>query len=143
MATQTQKISDKKHQLKHITLFDEDGQYYLRLVYRIEDESSIKELEIPKVRLPFSKNAFPELKSIYFPEPGLEHFDFPTVCIPQKECKLKTGFNNTLEVCKAPSLHTGGMKVFYSEKTIEEKRKEMTIAEIEKKLGHKIKIIGE
>ena len=128
-------MSSKKHELTNIELFEEDGQYYLKLNYIIEDDYKIEEVIIPKVRLPFNKNVFPEITY------SREDRD-PIMYGIREESYIKTGCNNTLELrkCKIPETYND---IFYLVKIIDEKHKEMTVAEIEKALGYKVKIIAE
>ena len=131
----TEKKNERKHELKDIQLFEEDGQYYLKLKYIIEDEHSVKELEIPKAILPFNKNIYPAITCM----DGYTRRS----AVWQEECRLHTigGNDGALELRKGTT--SVWDDVFYTVKTIKEKHKEMTLAEIEKKLGYKIKIVAE
>lgn len=105
---------------------DGDGQKYLRLIYNCETKDHNKYIvEFPKVELPIYTNRLPEF--IY----------------PRGEC-----YNYIRLVCH-------DMDVLYGNTTIMPKScstlvasytdqiKEMTVAEIEKVLGYKIKVISE
>lgn len=120
--------TEKKHELKDIQFFEEDGQYYLKLKYIIEDVHRVKELEIPKVKIPFNKNMYPNIVQ-----------DIRYGYITQY--KLNADFEDDLWIF--PGETSEANHVYYTEKTIQEKHKEMTLAEIEKKLGYKIKIVAE
>lgn len=124
-----------KHELKNIELFEEDGQYYLKLKYIVEHEHRTEEIEIPKARVPFNKKAPIELTQSVEACDIHDHFNFP-----RQECYLHTGYNNSLEL--KPGNTSEASHAFYIVKTIKEKAKEMTLDEIEKKLGHKVKIIN-
>lgn len=130
-----EKKNERKHELKDIQLFEENGQYYLKLKYIIEDEHRVEELEIPKAILPFNKNIFPTITNVA----GRSSI---CGCWPD-ECTLRTigGNDGILELRKGTT--SMWSNVFYHVKTIKEKHKEMTLAEIEKKLGYKIKIVAE
>ena len=126
-------IKTRNHELKDIQLFEEGGQYYLKLKYTVEDDARITEVEIPKAKIPFNKYGEPVFNSCaVLGGRGVDRM---------AECTLSTGYNCEMELCSGET--TEANHVFYTVKTISEKRKEMTISEIEKKLGHKIKIVSE
>lgn len=130
----TEKKNERKHELKDIQLFEEKGQYYLKLKYIIEDEYSVKELEIPKVMLPFT-DAYPYIeKSV--------DYNGRITLLPRTTCRLMVT-NTSLPMCAGETTESCGCEVFFTEKIIKEKHKEMTLAEIERKLGYKIKIVAE
>ena len=116
-----------KFELKDIQLYEEDGQYYLRLKYLHEDDHKVEEIEIPKARLPFNKKVKPDLSYSSF-----THLE---------EAYISTGYNNSLEL--KPMETSEANHVFWTGKVLKYKPKEMTISEIEKKLGYKIKIVAE
>lgn len=99
--------------------FGKDGLgYYLSPKYRLETDRSVREIYIPKARLPINYG------------------------------RLVIGFNHK---ANNPSCDFGlGELLLYAddaghtfyETVIEEKTKEMTLEEIEKKLGHKVKIVS-
>ena len=128
------KTNDKKHELTNIELFEENGQYYLKLKYILEDDFKKEEVEIPKARLPFNKNIFPEL-TINTGRGGPFDPDYT-------EALVHTGYGNSIKLQRGEIPDTPG-EVFYVVRTIEKKHKEMTVAEIEKELGYKIKIIAD
>lgn len=122
----TEKKNERKHELKNIELFEENGQYYLKLKYILEDEHRIRELEIPKVMIPFNANIYPYINK----------------SLNSDACGLIACYGNyELAILSGETTHAN--HVYFTEKIIEEKRKEMTITEIEKKLGYKIKIVSE
>jgi hypothetical protein len=99
--------------------------YYLSAKFKIEDERSIKELDIPKIGLPVAQKGFcirTEYSSLDLRD--LMYIDF--------------GFG---ELRVLPT-KDNGKEVLFTERVIEEKTKEMTLEEIEKKLGHKVKIVS-
>lgn len=38
--------------LKSLTLYEEEGRYYFHAIYKIEDDKEVRELDIPKIRVP-------------------------------------------------------------------------------------------
>lgn len=117
----------KTHELKDIQLYEENGNYYLRLKYLCEDDTSIFEMEIPKVDIRFNKNIYPSLNYSRYRD-------------DREECTL-SNFRGSLQV--HPGETSEANHVFYTIKTLEEKHIELTVSEIEKRLGYKIKIVSE
>ena len=93
--------------------------YYLHATYMIEDGSFIRQLDIPKIRL----RVDPHYVAI-----RQKGEDWPTV-----EADIGFGYTKLS--------HSVRSNAYFTETVIEEKSKEMTLEEIEKKLGHKVKII--
>lgn len=113
---------DCEVKLTELKLHSDSLGYYLSAKYRVEDISSIRELDFPKIRLGVNPN-----KVGIRDDDGI--WSHP---------KVDIGFG-FLELN-----HQGGRpEVYFTETVIEDKTHEMTIAEIEKKLGYKIKIVGE
>lgn len=95
--------------------------YSLDVIYTIETPSEIQELHIPRLMLPIGH------------ENVIINTDFDYYGGPL--CTVDVGFGN-LRVLESDD------GKFFTLKTIETKTKEMTLEEIEKKLGHKVKIIN-
>ena len=93
---------------------DSDGQYYLSAKYHVDEEHRTKECIFPKIILPVDQT----------------HAPLITACARERETNVDIGFGS-LPVPVPPI-----------EKVIEEKVQELTVEEIEKKLGHKIKIVN-
>lgn len=91
--------------------------YYLHTKYTVEDEQSVREIDIPKMHL----RVDPRYVAIKY-EDDRAYADI--------------GFGYV------PLIPTGRDCHYFTETVIEEKTKEMTLDEIEKKLGHKVKIIS-
>lgn len=122
--------------VKEVKIYEEKGLQFLSIRYLIEDGTSIKEFHLPKVRLPIE---YADLNHEYN-EAGINgRYDTVNLVLPMQELEVQTGdatFNVDGHIEKYK-------EVKYACKVIEEKTKEMTIEEIEKKLGHKIKIVKE
>lgn len=96
--------------------------YYLDVTYTVETPEEIKEINIPKVMLGLNNHSFTITRRrdyVY----GLYHM-FADIGLGNKDLLDQKGD-------------------YFTEKLIETKTKEMTLDEIEKKLGHKVKIINE
>lgn len=104
--------------LKNVELVEEKtGEIYLDLTYRCEDDKHIKEVHMPRVRLDLSWNGDIDL--------GDER---ATICL---------GDDNRYE------LYDTNTEARFTIRIIEEKVQELTLTEIEKKLGYKIKIVND
>lgn len=115
---------DSNCKLTDIQFFEENGQYFFRLKYRYEDDRSVSEIMIPKLCIPIAIDRL----------------------IISKE-KLWSDYTYTADIgfghCYMCAVMVNGESTVYAEKIIKEKTKEMTVSEIEKQLGYKIKIISE
>ena len=111
-----------KVELKNVALKKHDMYgYCLDVTYRVERSEDIVDVNIPWVRLPIM-NDYLTIKTERFPHCSV----------------VSTNFGlGELEV-----IHNIGEAV-YTIKTIKTKTKEMTLEEIEKKLGHKVKIVSD
>lgn len=107
--------------LTSLTFNKDSSGYYLSAKYRVEDQYSIRELDIPKIRLRVRPDKI-ELR---------EHGDF------YRTVEANIGFG------WLPLNHNGTVdEVYFTETVLEEKTHEMTLDEIEKKLGYKVKIVN-
>lgn len=111
---------DRKITIKDAKLRKDMCGYSLDMTYTIETPEEINELHIPRVMLPISN------KDIKFRH-AREYYG-------GEVCTVDIGFG--------PCRVLESNKHFYTIKTIETKTQEMTLDEIEKKLGHKVKIVN-
>ena len=113
--------STYKVELTDVSLHCDVYGHYLSAKYRIEDNSSIRELDIPKIRLKIN--------------PGrveIRHDDM-SYFTP----RINMGFG------ELPLDHyRDQVGVYFTERVLEEKVHEMTLDEIEKKLGYKVKVVN-
>ena len=107
----------QKVNLTSLILHKNNVGYYLHARYQIEDEHSIREIDIPKIYL----RVDPHYAAIKYED---------------DRAFADIGFGYV------PLIPTGRDCHYFTETVIEEKTKEMTLEEIEKKLGHKVKIIS-
>lgn len=118
-----------KSKLKDLELlWDPDHkEYYLRAKYEVEDDHSVREVIIPHITLPVRSHSTPDFGLYYGNK--LVNIGFGEMVM--RPCDIEIPGHDTIkDAC-------------YVEHTIKEKPQEMTIEEIEKKLGYKIKIVGE
>lgn len=114
----------EKRTIKSAKLYTEDGKYYLGIVYNIETDHTIEELWIPKVRLPI-ENA-------------------------RIESELVSSFNNrcfTLDYGDLLHLpledrESDQGSFTFKETLVKELPEDLTIEEIEKRLGYKVRIVN-
>jgi len=123
-------------ELTSIISFKEDDRWYLKLIYTYEDKKGKHTVVIPKAAVPFVQGCVPYVHSQipYFPNSqfALEH--------PYIDC------NDSMPLYKAVSglASERGVKTpaCYFDIITEYTSREMTLDEIEKELGYKVKIIN-
>lgn len=132
----------EKKIMKDVQLYEENEKYYLDLRFIIENDKNITEYHVPKIRLPIE---FADLSSEWGNEPNPKS-QYLYLGLPDRHLECEPGVAKFLT--KSPTIcgvYTNSYKniydVLYATQIIEEKRKDMTIEEIEKKLGYKIKIV--
>lgn len=96
------------------------GDHCLHVTYRIESEHRVEELDIPRLVLPVNTKRL----NIYRSD-----------CCGYNRYIANLGFGGA-------DLRPDKNGACFTIKVVEEKSKEMTLEEIEKKLGHKVKIVN-
>lgn len=128
------KRMDKRNvELSDIVPFKEYGQWYLKLIYKYEDKQGKHTVIIPKAAIPFNQKDLPSVHmplydKIYLPEqPYLDCRD--SMLLYKKKCDLaiKRGVKDPY---------------YYFDIITEYNTKEMTLDDIEKELGYKVKIVN-
>ena len=120
--------------LKEKEVFVENNQLYLKLVYQYEDNIGMHELIIPKMELGINANITPCITT----EGHYIHTDYYASYYSNKfklhisDIVIKK--NGETHLCENAA---------YVINTIKEKPRELTLSEIEKKLGYKIKLVSE
>lgn len=122
---------------KHET-FIENNRLYLKLVYEYEDDHGVYELIIPKIDLDICTDFLPAIKN-YEPWTGPMVIDYYKIRLGSNIFDLLRG---DVEIKKNGETLTCE-KAAYIVNILKEKPKEMTLAEIEKKLGYKVKLVSE
>ena len=116
----------KKSKITKAELIEEKGSYYLSLEYLLEDDDRVEKLTIPRVVLPVDLSFYPGFTT---------KTDF-SMWEP-RIIELRASYSgDVLRVVRDPNGN------YYTYETIKEKEHEMTIEEIEKKLGYKVKIVS-
>lgn len=114
-------MSDLK--LKNLQLYKENDKYYLSAIFDQEDEAGFYEIFVPKILFPIAPNCSMDI------DIGTAIFGmlYNTVAVDFGIVRLYAEpFDNE--------------KNFYTKKLISEKAHAMTLEEIERELGYKIKI---
>ena len=121
----------KDANLVEITPFKaSDGDWCLRLGYEYEDEKGVHSYIIPKARLPLCET---ELPDIHYPSSPISHE--PPFIFCGDVMYLERGFyDSTTE-------HADGVLAYEFDSVIMPATREMTLDEIEKELGYKVKIV--
>lgn len=107
---------------------EETMSYYLDVTYEYEDDRGYYEIHFPHVLLPFYEKVMPTLRD----DVGWGGIDDSIVSL----------YDNSLHLAKGKTKHVEDGKYNYTIKTLKEKCHEMTLEEVEKKLGYKIKIVS-
>jgi hypothetical protein len=120
-------MKSKKHTLTDIDVYEEAGQYYLSLKYILEYDTRIEALEIPKVYIPINKLFWPFIEPTENNSLKTSH----VLILGGHEIRIDCGDTSSYE------------NVPYERRMISEIYEELTLSEIEERLGYKIKIISE
>ena len=123
-------------ELYSIIPFTDDGRWYLKLVYKYEDKRGKHTVVIPKAAIPFVQTSVPYVNSQipYFPNSqfALEH--------PYIDCQDSMPLYE--DFCALARERGAEAPACYFDIITEYASREMTLDEIEKELGYKVKIIN-
>ena len=123
-------------ELYSIIPFTDDGRWYLKLVYKYEDKRGKHTVVIPKAAIPFVQTSVPDVHSQipYFPNSqfALEH--------PYINCNDSMPLYEA--TCALASERGAEEPACYFDIITEYASREMTLDEIEKELGYKVKIVN-
>lgn len=129
-------MSKNNAELYSITPFKENDRWYLKLIYKYEDKVGKHIVVIPKAAIPFVQTSVPYVNSRipYFPNSqfALEH--------PYINCNDSMPLYEA--VCSLASERGAKTPACYFDIITEYTSREMTLDEIEKELGYKVKIIN-
>ena len=123
----------KNVKLKDYYLCESKGKLYLGLTYTYEDTDGIHELYLPKMRLGIDINCLPqlEIQAGAIDPDAIANFGGKRYDLATTTFVVKNKFGEKLPI--------NGR---YANSLVKENEVEMTLDEIEKKLGHKIKIVN-
>lgn len=126
-------MGTKNVELSSIIPFREDDRWYLKLIYKYDDENNNKHMFIiPKASLPFDQRCIPPINWI--------HGYIGNLAQPYINCKTMIVLHNAVYT---PESEPGEAKMegIYFDIVTEHAAKEITLADIEKELGYKVKIV--
>lgn len=126
-------MSKNNVELCSITPFKEDGYWYLKLIYKYEDENGKYTVVIPKTSIPFSQRCLPVIKS------SPSYTEYLLEC-PYIDCRDSMMLYKS--TCDLASERGVKEPAYYFNIITEYATKEMTLDEIEKELGYKVKIVN-
>lgn len=118
-------------ELKSVGLYKEKGEYFLKIVYEEEDEKGVYKTTFPKVALDIPTSHYNmnlDRRDIYGDSYILGSWDTYT---------FLTRRGAGLELHNSEFGH--GIKLT---ETVKEKTQELTLGEIEKRLGYKVKLVS-
>ncbi len=119
-------------ELKEVKLYEEKGEYFLKIVYEEEDEKGIYKTTFPKVALDIPKTHY----SMYTDTDEVYCDNRPYWSLP-----TYSFVNNRSQLLRLCCNNAFGYGIKLTE-TIKEKTQELTLEEIEEKLGYKVKIVS-
>lgn len=120
-------------ELSDIIPFKEDKYWYLRLIYKYEDKKGKHTVVIPKAAIPFTQGSLPIIKST----PSYDKCLFEC---PHIDCSDSMALYDS--VCDLAIERSVKEPACYFDIITEYVTKEMTLEEIEKELGYKVKIVN-
>ena len=127
-------MSKNNVELYNITPFKENECWYLKLIYKYEDEDGNKHtVVIPKVLIPFSQQDLPVIRS----SPSYNEYLLERPYIDCRDSMML--YKST---CDLASERDVKEPAYYFNIITEYATKEMTLDEIEKELGYKVKIVS-
>ena len=108
--------------IKDLSMYKEGNSYYISAVLQYENDKGFYEINVPKINLPI----------LYNVEINQESYT-DTFNRTETFANIDFGFGK-LSILKDDNNH------YFTMTCIEEKRRKMTLAEIEKELGYKIEL---
>lgn len=127
-------MSKNNVELYNITPFKENECWYLKLIYKYEDEDGNKHtVVIPKVLIPFSQQDLPVIRS----SPSYNEYLLERPYIDCRDSMML--YKSTCDLASERGVKE---PAYYFNIITEYATKEMTLDEIEKELGYKVKIVS-
>ena len=127
-------MKTKNEELSSIIPFKENNSWYLKLIYNYYDENDNKHMfVIPKASIPFVQTCIPSINEL--------HCNECSRIYPYMNCKEMMLLHNSVF---DPTSEQGEAKEegIYFDIITDYAVKEMSLNEIEKKLGYKVKIVN-
>lgn len=111
------------------------NEYYLSAEYYAEDDKGIYKIEIPHIVLNVRTDRLPGVTEFLCDPPVAVSY-----APPMRVREVDLGFGG---LRLGTAKHSAFGERYYTITTIKEKTQELTLEEIEKRLGHKVKIVSE
>ena len=123
-------------ELSNIIPFIEDGDWYLKLIYKYENKQGKHTVVIPKAEVPFAQKCVPYVNGqiLHFPNSQFE--------LERPYINCNDSMHLYESVCSLASERGAKEPACYFDIITEYASREMTLDEIEKELGYKVKIIN-
>lgn len=121
---------DWKYELTKLKLHNEDGEYYLEAVYNTESKHKKGILTIPHIPLHIASTPHIEINE-----------DIVDSRCMKRTCEVNLGFGPIY--LKSVSDRPFEREHYFKYKVTEEKVEELTLFEIEQRLGYKVKVVAE
>lgn len=127
-----------KKEIKNARIYKEaDGRYYIDLRYTEEDDRKITETHIPKIHIPLECGHINKFNIGLIDGSAAAGADY---VFGNHAFRMYEGVSTFRTEDGERESYPN---VLFAEKLIKEKVQEMTLSEIEKKLGYKVKIVSE
>ena len=123
----TIKYDNTKAKLEKVEAYTLHGYVRLKLIYTCEKEDGVYRVAIPNVDTTIPVNAIPQIALYDYPVTDAYIYT-DNVCLPICDGSIPE-FDNINHV-------------YFAEKLVSSKVREMTLEEIEEKLGYKVKIVN-
>lgn len=122
-------ITRKRAELSSIIPFTDDGRWFLKLIYTYKDEKGTHKLVIPKAAIPFTQSYVPYING------WMRDSERPYITC--RDSMLL--YESICDLARERGVEEPGC---YFDIITEYASREMTLDEIEKELGYKVKIIN-
>ena len=119
--------------LADIIPFIEDKCWYLKLIYKYEDKKGKHTVVIPKAAIPFEQRGLPSISGLY-------PYCYTSLARPYINCNDSMPLYDS--VCSLASERGIKESSYCFDIITEYTPREMTLDEIEKELGYKVKVIN-
>ncbi len=126
-------MSKSNVELSNIIPFTDDGRWYLKLIYTYEDKKGKHTVVIPKAAVPFVQESLPSISR-------LDPYYRCLLELPYMNCNDSMPLYDS--VCDLAIERGVKEPSCYFDIITEYASREMTLDEIEKELGYKVKIIN-
>lgn len=129
-------MSKNNAELYSITPFKENDRWYLKLIYKYEDKVGKHTVVIPKAAVPFTQGCVPYVHS------QIPYFPNSQFALDRPYINCNDSMSLYEAVCGLANERGVKTPACYFDIITEYTSREMTLDEIEKELGYKVKIVN-